>query len=584
MKLDQVTVLALDCQTTGATPAKGHLLELGWVRFRAGEEVDSVAGRIQSVLCSLPEDYAIPKSVARVTGITSEDLLSSIDPALVWALLEADIDAVQRANRNADVPCVIHFARFEKPFIQKLWEDYGTGDGLALELYCTHEMARLLVSELPRKGLRAVAGYLGAGIPELRRSSHHVLATVVVWKRFTEMLRERVGVETIEELGEWLKNSAIPERSREFPMPPEARSGLPDAPGVYRMHRSDGSLLYVGKAKSLRRRVQSYFRKNAKHAEHTLEMLSQAQGLGLSRTGSALEAAVLEVDLIKAFDPPYNRALRAGGRELVYAAPDFSAFFLEAMEPHCLGPLPDRSLFDAYCLAWRILGGEGGEDEVRQLGGLLNPSLDDELTRPVWEAGFELFRVENGRLLDLPEPRRVRAVGARLWRARQRELAARLEAAGMDDFESQPDEEVVEEAEEVKVWTPERVAKAFGWVVLRAAHLVRRAGWFELLANSTLVWGSETSHGESCHSVRVVNSVIDVRLVDESGSALDQPAKETLVSDRAQASFNLSGYDRLRVLTTEVRRILAEGRVVEIRFKSGRPLKGSRLEKILGCV
>ncbi|MEM9459782.1 MAG: nucleotide excision repair endonuclease [Myxococcota bacterium] len=52
---------------------------------------------------------------------------------------------------------------------------------------------------------------------------------------------------------------------------------MPEVPGVYRMLRRDGSVLYVGKATSLRARVNSYFRQHRRVPDRTLEMLTQAQ-------------------------------------------------------------------------------------------------------------------------------------------------------------------------------------------------------------------------------------------------------------------------------------------------------------------
>src|SRR5919204_406602 len=83
-------------------------------------------------------------------------------------------------------------------------------------------------------------------------------------------------------------------RRRVWPMPRDVRLALPEAPGIYRMLRTSGDVLYVGKATSLRHRVNSYFRKQTGIAERTLEMLSQARGISVEVMPSALEAALFE--------------------------------------------------------------------------------------------------------------------------------------------------------------------------------------------------------------------------------------------------------------------------------------------------
>ena len=104
-------------------------------------------------------------------------------------------------------------------------------------------------------------------------------------------------------------------------MPRDVRLSLPHAPGIYRMLRTDGSVLYVGKAASLHHRVNSYFRKQNGVPERLLEMLSQARAISFDVTPSPLEAALLEPDEIKRHRPPYNVALTiAGPRVVVHVA------------------------------------------------------------------------------------------------------------------------------------------------------------------------------------------------------------------------------------------------------------------------
>ena len=90
------------------------------------------------------------------------------------------------------------------------------------------------------------------------------------------------------------------------------------------MLRTDGSVLYVGKAASLHHRVNSYFRKQNGVPERLLEMLSQARAISFDVTPSPLEAALLEPDEIKRHRPPYNVALtiaiaRCGSRRRISA-------------------------------------------------------------------------------------------------------------------------------------------------------------------------------------------------------------------------------------------------------------------------
>ena len=86
-------------------------------------------------------------------------------------------------------------------------------------------------------------------------------------------------------------------------------AGLSTAPGVYRMYAADDTLLYVGKALALRKRVGSYFNGTPKNARIT-SMLSQVARMEVTVTRSEGEALLLENQLIKSLVPRYNVALR----------------------------------------------------------------------------------------------------------------------------------------------------------------------------------------------------------------------------------------------------------------------------------
>ena len=95
-------------------------------------------------------------------------------------------------------------------------------------------------------------------------------------------------------------------------------SSIPDTPGVYLYKDAAGRILYVGKAKHLRRRVASYFREAAEgappqqtpHTPKTLAMLRQAERLDTLSTTTEKEALLLEASLIKKHRPRYNIVLR----------------------------------------------------------------------------------------------------------------------------------------------------------------------------------------------------------------------------------------------------------------------------------
>ncbi len=121
---------------------------------------------------------------------------------------------------------------------------------------------------------------------------------------------------------------------------------IPEKPGVYKMKDSGGSIIYVGKSKSLRSRVRAYFHIHHRQ-EKIKEMVSRIGDIDIIITDTHLEAQLLECELIKELKPPYNAQFKNDRRYVYLRIGDYSrakplSVVDEKTDEYCIGPYRSR--------------------------------------------------------------------------------------------------------------------------------------------------------------------------------------------------------------------------------------------------
>src|SRR5580658_2537892 len=101
-----------------------------------------------------------------------------------------------------------------------------------------------------------------------------------------------------------------PERQAKIDAVREKVRDFPDAPGIYLFKNAYDTVLYVGKAVSLKKRVASYFNKNSLDSPKIRSLVSQVDHLEFIVTTDESQAFLLESNLIKRHRPRYNVVLR----------------------------------------------------------------------------------------------------------------------------------------------------------------------------------------------------------------------------------------------------------------------------------
>jgi len=536
MRLEDVDALFLDAQTTGATPAAGRILELAWGR--------GIEGPVEEAVVRGPDEEIIPSRILKLTGLGPADLRLAVAEEAVFARLHAVVTALPTPL------AVVHFARFEAPFLDDLWRRHAEAEGHPLTMICTHAISRRLFADLPSRSIRAIAGYCGLGLDAAKRAASHVHATRHIWRSLCKALAAKHCVTTVEELSRWLEDGKPRNGGervkpvRRFQVEREVRLALPDVPGVYRMVGPGGRILYVGKATSLKARVNTYFRPNQKHASDKLEMLTQVQKIEVTPCATALEAALLETDLIKLHAPPYNVALQTDGRRLSHFDHELETVHVET--GYRYGPFSGEDPFAALRLIELALTMPVAAPE-------LIPTLFFRDVEPsVAAAGLVLFSAA-WTTSRIPTLRALLALGVREVRT----PVARIDATPEEEEEAGDDvndDAILGDTEHVV--TPEEVAARLVRLIHHAARLWLRARALTRLASSTIVWRMP---GERLNRYLVLEggAVVATGFAVDEGDFPSAPAK-------AACNWTVQTYDRVRVLWSELARIRREGGVVSV--------------------
>ena len=548
-KLATLEVLVLDCQAAGATPAHGDLLELGWAFCGpSGLSVPVAAHWI-----ARRSERPVPRAVRELTGWSEQSAAEAIADHEAWAQLGAALSA---RSAGAPVPTVIHFARFELGFLRELHARLGGFECFPFDTRCLHAIAARLFPDLPRRNIRALAGFLGHSTELVRRAGGHVLASAHIWQALLPHL-EGVGVTTWSELEAWLQTAPQPPRAkrRVYPLSVDKRRALPDRPGVYRFVRSNGSVLYVGKATSLKKRIAQHFSGKGPGTERGLELLSQVHDIVFTETPSVLESALLESDEIKRLDPPYNVQLRAAERNAWFATRDGRSARPEPSAEHSVGPLSSENALLSLG-AWQLLLQHW--DAAAASGSVFAPSTGlCALALSVPTAFLpepDLFRV--GVELTVSEcfapgpgcaALRVTTAARKLWLARGRQ-------------ERESSEEMAEGE-----WDLSRVRRRLERSLVQGGLSVRRARWLRLLADCSMAYRERDMPGLRVLHIEL-GRIAPPEALASVAALRELPLRAARSRLARQRCFDAATYDRLRVLATELARVQQEGGELALRI------------------
>jgi DNA polymerase-3 subunit epsilon len=284
----QATFVVIDVETTGLKPGPAAITEVAAVRIDKG-----LLGAEFHTLVN--PGRRVPAAITRLTGITEDMLHDQPRIDVVFPQLHAFLGSAVVVAHNADFD--LSFLNFDA---RRLLSAPLLNSSL-----CTLRLARRLLPSLRSRSLDTVAASLGVSCLDRHRALGDARITAEVLLILLEKLAT-LGITTLGQLLDF-QHTARDGRRFEFFLSRLTLTHLPEGPGVYRMLDSEGRLLYIGKAKNLRRRVTSYFTNSSGHSDKVLDLVRNVREVTYERTGSELEAALREAALIRTLKPLYNR-------------------------------------------------------------------------------------------------------------------------------------------------------------------------------------------------------------------------------------------------------------------------------------
>ncbi len=296
MDLDTAPFVIVDTETTGSRAGEDRLIEIGAARLVGGEVVETFQQLVD------PGRH-VPRRITRLTGIST---------AMVYGQPAAAEVMPRFLDFLGDAVLVAHNLPFDARFLDVALAEAGLPP-LQNPSLDTLRLARRLLSSLPSKGLSKLTEHFGITVNGRHRALGDAVATAELLTILLDRMRIEFGVETVDDVLAFQRRRYKDTRREPGHLKKirdEILPLLPDRPGVYFMRDAKGRVIYVGKAKSLRNRVRSYFTGVESHVPKTRKLVRDVRDVTWRETGTELAALLEESKLIKNYLPVYNRAQR----------------------------------------------------------------------------------------------------------------------------------------------------------------------------------------------------------------------------------------------------------------------------------
>lgn len=270
----------LDIETTGGQFNEEGITEIAIYKFDGHEIVDQFISLVN------PE-IPIQPFVVKLTGINNAMLRSAPK------FFEVAKRIIEMTN---DCVLVAHNADFDYRILRT--EFRRLGYDFNIKTLCTVELSKRLLPEQPSHSLGKLVRALGIPMADRHRASGDAMATV---KLFKMLLDKDLNKEIVKEHIKFEIQKGI------APKLLDIVQSLPSRTGVYYIHNEQGKLIYIGKSRNIKKRINQHFTGTTTKCKR---IQSDVFTVTYDETGSELIALLKESEEIKINKPMFNRAQR----------------------------------------------------------------------------------------------------------------------------------------------------------------------------------------------------------------------------------------------------------------------------------
>lgn len=271
----------VDIETTGSFAAGNGIIEISIVITDGNEVIDSFESLVNP-------NQEVPRYIQKLTGI---------DNGMVRSAVQFEDIAEKVHSMLSDKVFVAHNVNFDYSFVKSHLEYCGYP--LQTKKLCTIRLARQIFPGHPSYSLGNLCYSLGISIKNQHRAGGDATST-------TALLHMLIVNDSKSIIANSLKRG-----TGEQSLPPNVKrqdlERLPSQPGVYYFHDHKGAVVYVGKAKDIRKRVNSHFANNGDGRQRQ-NFLRHVHSIKFQTTATELMAAILESTEIKKLWPRFNNS------------------------------------------------------------------------------------------------------------------------------------------------------------------------------------------------------------------------------------------------------------------------------------